>query len=205
MADETPKPPRKGFLRMLSLTEIVAISAVVIAGLGYWDSRRDREEQRVQRAEAASQVKLTPFLITGAPDEGGGRIALASARPDQVIQTQVIHFPTVVRADPVQTNGSPRIERGWLDGGLRRALKDRPGGDAAKGRMPVGVVTSFIEDGKPRTDRALYRLSYALEDRLLRGDAVELEGLSLVRRDVTGDMQAAVDAAWPAPVKAEKP
>ena len=164
MADPNSKPgakPKRG-LRMPSLGEIVAILAVVIAGLGSWDSRRDRDEQRAQRQEQAAQTKPRPFLMTGTPDEDGGRIQLTSSRSDQVIQTQTLTFPSEVRGDPVQTNGNPRIERGWFDGGLRRALKDRPG-----------------------------------------GDAVELEGLALVRRDVTGDMQAAVDAAWPAPAKVE--
>lgn len=194
-----PNPKRKGGLRWPSLGEMVAILAVVIAGLGYWDNRRDRAEERAQQAELKAGAAPRAFLMTGTPSENGGRIALASAQPDQVIQTQTLHFPTAVRDDPIQTTGNPRIERDWFAGGLKKALRDVPRGDEAKGRVPVGVVTVFIEDGKTRTDRAIYRLGYGLQDRLLRGDAVELEGLSLVRRGVTGDLQAAVDAMWPKP------
>jgi len=54
----------------------------------------------------------------------------------------------------------------------------------------------FIEDGQPKTDRAIYLIGYSLHPRVLRADRVEMEGLSLVRRDVGEDIQAAVDALW---------
>ena len=56
----------------------------------------------------------------------------------------------------------------------------------------------FIEDGQTKTDRSLYLLGYSLHPRMLRGAKVELEGLSLARRGVSGDLQAAADNLWSA-------
>jgi hypothetical protein len=85
-----------------------------------------------------------------------------------------------------------------------KALRAR-GATARQGRLPVGIVTVFIEDGETKTDRAIYLVGYSLHPRVLRSDKVELEGLSLVRRGLGEDVQAAVDALWtrqaPAPAK----
>ena len=45
--------PRKRLpLRWLTLAEIVGVAALAIAGLGYWDSHRERRQQDRERAQA---------------------------------------------------------------------------------------------------------------------------------------------------------
>lgn len=195
-------PSRKRLpLRWLTLAEIVGIAALVIAGLGYLDAHRERSQAERARAEAvrerqveqkADAVKRS-FLMTGTPDKSGERIKLDSAHPDQIIQTQTVWFPTAVRGDSVETTGNPRLEAGWIEGGLRKAA-----GKAKSGRVPVGVLTVYIDNGETRTDRAIYWLGYSLHPRPLRGDRVELEGLSVARRGVAGELQAAANELWAA-------
>jgi hypothetical protein len=204
-----PAPGKKRLpLRWLSLAETVGLVAVVIAGLGYWDSHRERTQEQRERAAAENERKAEAragalkqtFLMTAAPQSAGDWLRLTSVHPEQVIQTQSVTFPTELRADPVQTTGTPRIEGGWLAAGLAKAEKARGrGGKEVQGRLPVGVVSVYIEDGETRTDRALYLLGYSVHPRVLKADRVELEGLSLVRRGVGEDVRAAVDRLWPAP------
>jgi hypothetical protein len=205
---EAPKPKKRLPIRWLTLAEVVGLIAVVIAGLGYWDSHRERsfEEreraaaERERKAEARAGALKQTFLMTAAPQGAGDWLRLTSVHPEQVIQTQSLTFPTEVRGDSVETTGNPRIEAGWIEGGLSKAEKARGrGGKEAKGRLPVGIVTVYIEDGQTKTDRALYLLGYSLHPHLLRSDRVELEGLSLVRRGVGENVQAAVDGLWPRP------
>jgi hypothetical protein len=47
-----------------------------------------------------------------------------------------------------------------------------------------------------KTDRSVYAVAATLEGRFLRGSRLTMDGISLVRRGVGGDLQAAVDAAW---------
>jgi hypothetical protein len=203
MADDGARRKRLP-LRWLTLAELVGILAVVIAALGYWDAHHERALTESERAAAAREkraeaqagaLKLT-FLMTAAPEGEGDRLRLTAVHPEQVIQTQAISFPHEVRGDAVQTTGNPRIEAGWFEGGLDRALHERDEKRRQGLRLPVGVVTSFIEDGQTKTDRAIYLLGYSLKPRMLRSDKAELEGLSLVRRGVGDDMQSALDAAW---------
>mgnify|MGYP001555450226 CR=1 FL=1 len=199
---ETPSQ-KKRRLRFLTLAELVGIAAVAIAALGYWDSHRERtltereraaEAQEKKAEEKAGALKLS-FLMTGTPDNGGERLRLASVHPEQVIQTQAVSFPSEVRSDAAQTTGNPRIEVGWFEDGLSKAEHAR-GDKSHHGRLPVGIVTTFIEDGETKTDRAIYLVGYSIHPRMLRSDKVELEGLSLVRRGVGDTLQAAIDALW---------
>jgi len=204
------EPARKrARLRWLTLAEIVGVLALVIAALGFWDSHRERLQEDRQRAQAdqersrereaaakerqaeqqANAVKLT-FLMTGSPDAAGGKVRLQAVHPEQVIQTQTIWFPILIRASSAETTGNPRIEAGWIEGGLRRAAKE------PQGRVPVAIQTTFIEDGQTKTDRSIYYLGYSLRSRLVGGPRLELEGLSLARRGVSGDLQAAADGLW---------
>lgn len=197
---ETSRPRRRLPVRWLTLAELVGILALVVAALGWWDNHRERLQQdqeraaeaRTRAAEAKRESLKSSFLLTGSVEGDGRRVRLASAHADQVIQTQTVIFPSAVRGDPVETTGNPRIEADWFEGGLKKA-----GVKAGQPRrVPVGVVTTYVEDGDMKTDRAIYAVASTLQGRLLRGARLQLDGISLVRRGVGGDLQAAVDAAW---------
>lgn len=204
MSQEPPPPKKRPPLRWLTLAEIVGLGALIIAGLGYWDSHRERVQQDHERAvaerdRAAEQAKARQqqaqqevvrhsLLLTGTPS--GAILRLQATRPDQVIQTQTLWFPTEIRPDSVSTTGNPRIEASWVEDRLRRAAK------TDDHRLPVVIETSFIEDGETRTDRALYLVGFSLHGRLVGGPRVEFEGLSLASRVIAQDAQAAANGWW---------
>jgi hypothetical protein len=141
------------------------------------------------------------FLMRGEADKDGKRVMLEPSNPTQVAQTQRYVFPTAV-LDHAREIGAGRlqIDLVWFDDGLKNALKAArkagaplPQGEA---RLPVGVITTYVEDGETRTDRSIYRIGYVAEAGLLGAMKLKLVGATLVRRDVRGDVQAAVDAAW---------
>ena len=198
---EAPPPPKKRLpIRWLALSEIVAVAAVVIAGLGYWDSHRQRDQEARDKAAAARERQAEQkaasakqaFILKGAVEGSGARIRLEPVNDGQVIQTQTLVFPTPVRDDEVETTGNPRIERRWFEDGLKKYRRK----DAETGRIPVGVVTTYIQDGQTRSDHAIYMLGYSVESRMLRGAEIHLDGLSLARRVGPDGMQRSVDALW---------
>ena len=198
-------PPRRRLpIRWLTLAETVGILALIVAGLGWWDNHRERVEQDSERAAAARtqavqarrEAARSTFLLVGELGDDGQRLRLRSAHADQVIQTQTLVFPAAVRGDTVETTGNPRIDRSWLEDGLKKADRDRKADPGEERRVPVGVVTTYVEAGEMKTDRSVYVVAYNLKNRLLRGSTVKLEGVSLLRRGVNGDLKAAVEAAW---------
>lgn len=183
--------------RWVTLGEIVAVLALLISAASFWDAHQDhvRTRQTTTPIAPLASVANAPLLLSATVSDDRQQLTLHPAHSEQVIETQMLHFPAAFRAAPVETTGNPRVEAGWFDDGLRRAVKAAKAGDRAH-RLAVGIETSYVVDGATRTDRAIYDIGYALRPRFLRGSAVELEGVSLARARVGGDLQAQVEARW---------
>ena len=185
----TDTPRKRLPIRWLTLGEIVGVAALLLAGLSYWDGHRERVA--ADQAHQADQVARQTFLMTGAVAGHGDALRLTAVHPEQVIQTQTVWFPHVLRGGSIETTGNPRIEAGWIEASVKKVA-----GSVKQGRLPVAVQTVYIQDGQTRTDRAIYEVGYALHPRLILGDRMALEGLSLVRHGVSGDLQGATDQMW---------
>jgi hypothetical protein len=176
--------------RWISIGETVGILALLISAISLWDSHQERAETRAAAAQV-KPVKVPPLVLTATADADGEVLRLASPNSDRVIQTQTIVFPKALDVDSVDTVGNPRIEAEWFAGELRDAL----GGDRTKGRLPVGIVTRFTDNGTEREDTAIYDIGHGWRSRLLQRDAPVLEGITLVARSPK-DLQAALDSRW---------
>jgi hypothetical protein len=176
--------------RWISIGETVGILALLISAISLWDSHQDRAETRAAAAQV-KPVKVPPLVLTATTDAEGEVLRLASPNSDRVIQTQTIVFPTAIDVDSVDTVGNPRIEAEWFASQLRDVLGD----DRSKGRLPVGIVTRFTDNGTEREDTAIYDIGHGWRSRLLQRDAPVLEGITLVARSPK-DLQAALDSRW---------
>jgi hypothetical protein len=189
--------------RWLSLGETVAIVAVVISALTFWNSWRERtgSEAHQDASEAAASRHAATLVLRATPDANGRRLTLVPRSDTQAIQSQTIRFPSALGLAPVDTSSDARIERDWIDAALvkaRKAAGARPetAGDA---RVPLLVTTSFLADGDPHTDRAVYQLGYRTVHGFLSGTGVQLTGLSregAAAGDAAG--QKRIDALWQA-------
>jgi hypothetical protein len=168
--------------RWLNLGELLAIAAVAISALTLWNSYSERtNSEAAAQADAAKSSRVAAILVLKAEPTREGRSLTLTPRSDsQVIQSQTITFPSLLGLDPVSTTGDPRIERDWFDSALVKARKaagakhDQPG-DA---RMPVLIATTFLVDGEPRTETALFELGYEAQHAFLSGTTIKLKGLS---------------------------
>jgi hypothetical protein len=192
---DTPAPKRKLWI---TISEVVGVLALVVAGLSFWDAHRDRtvSEKHSEQQQAAQSV----LVLTGEVDGSGDLIRLKPMKPDQAVQSQTLVFPSAVRADPVQIDAAqPRIDKDWIVAGIKKvqdAEKKAGRKPSAEGRLPVGVTTTYVQDGTTRTDRAIYRIGYSVSSNLIGVERVKLQGLSLVRRGVGGDLKGQVEALW---------
>ena len=181
----------------LTVGEIVGVLALVVAGLSYWDTHRERVVSEKERsAEQRRMAAQRAFAMIAEVQGDGDRLKLTPVHADQPIQAQVFLFPRQVRGDPVQVTGNARIEAGWFAHGLNKARERahmKP--EAGDARLPVGVVTTYLDGADTRTDRALYDIGYDAQHRLLGEPRIRLDGLSFAGR-VGGDLQARVDAVW---------
>jgi hypothetical protein len=196
-------PPKKRFRLWITLSELVGVLALVIAGLNFWESHHERVVDTRRQAAAdrmASEAHSAVVLSASVQDEGA-RLLLQPMNPAQAVQTQRYLFPHAVLGHAMEVDAArPQINLDWIADGLRAEIvRERKAGMTAgdgEGELPVGLYTTYVEDGAMRSDTSLYRLGYAWRSRLLGGPKLTLEGLSLVRRAVPGDLRKAVEAAW---------
>jgi hypothetical protein len=195
MSEETPgeRARRKSRLRWITLGEAVAVAAVIISGLGLWNSYEDRRDARADKAaEAARTTVRAPFYLKAEANAAGSTLTLAPVNADDVIQGQTLRFPPIFKLSPVTTTSDARIEAGWFGDALKSDRKKRELPDETQGeeRVPVMIETDYLADGKTLKARAYYDIGYALEGHFLRGSSVKLRGLSLIGTAAAQDTPA---------------
>lgn len=196
MDDNQIETARKRRLRLqIGLGEVVALVGVILTGLGLYVSCTDYDRDKLEAAREAQQRAQAQSVLMLRGEGEGGRIHLLPVNPSQVVQSQALYFPSAVRGGPVQITGEGRIDAGWFADGLKRALHGSAD-DGSEHSLPVGIATTFLEDGAVRTDFSLYQIGYTVHPRLLQGAQVSIEGVAVSRRGLPGGLQNAVDAAW---------
>jgi hypothetical protein len=193
--------------RWITLGEVLAVVAVVISGLTFWNSYRERTAAEAERqAEKQDQAeRAQTVLLKATASRDGKQLLLAPADGDQVIQGLTIRFPTAMEARPIDAVIEPRIEAGWIEDAVKKVESPAPAsGDL---RLPIAIATRFVVDGTTYEDVALYDVGYRIDRGLLDSD-VALRGLSQIERARASSAQARLDAIWrsripPAPAKAE--
>ena len=175
-----PPKRRQGF--WLTVGEIVGVLALAIAALNYRDSHNQHAE--AVRQTTAEKDASAAFVVTGAAEADGRRIALKALKSSQAIESQRYYFPKPILDHPMEVAAAaPQIDLGWIEDGLRGAPRSGKSGEST---LPVAIVTTYVEDGDTRTDTSLYRIGYGWTTGLFGGPKFRLEGLALSRRAVGG-------------------
>ena len=180
--------------RWITLGEIVAIVAVVISGLTFWNSYQERSRAEAERAAEKKEKAGKAQLLLLKAQGSGSRLDISPADPEQVVQSQTISFPSALDVRPIETV-DPRIEADWIERAAKEAREK--GGKKSSGddRLPIGIATRFVRGDESHIDTAIYDVGYRLESGFLDTDA-ELLGLSLVERTKAGQFQTRLDALW---------
>jgi len=192
--------------RWITLGEVLAVAAVLISGLTFWNAYSERtsaEEMRAaekaeQAAAKAKDAALSQTITLRATATDGGRsLTLAPLDPEQAVQSLSIAFPSALGSSGVPAVIEPRIEARWVREAARAARRaegeNRPAGDRL---LPIAITTRFVSGGETYADTTLYDLGYRIDSSLLGGTEVELSGLSRVGRVAPGKAQARLDAIW---------
>ena len=199
--NDTPAARKRRFRVWLTISELVGLLALVIAGLNFWDSHRQRmqDQKRDVAADHAASARYA-FVMSSQMEPEGARLSFQAVDPAQAIQGQRYLFPRAVLDHAMEVSAAkPQIDLDWIAAGLRGevALARKAGAGAdGEASIPVGVITTYVQDGDLCTDQSIYRLGYAWRARLLGGTRLALQGVSLVRRGVQGDLRTAVETAF---------
>jgi hypothetical protein len=181
--------------RWITLGEVLAVAAVAISGLTFWNSYQERSSAEAERAAEKQAKSAKAQTLTLSAQADGRNLRLTARDPEQAIQGQAIAFPSALGLSAIDTV-DPRIEAKWIEAAVETARKKdgarRPSGDP---RLPVTITTRFLSGGATHSDTAIYDVGYRLDEGLLDTD-VDLLGLSLAERVSAKDAAARLDAIW---------
>jgi hypothetical protein len=181
--------------RWITLGELLAVAAVVISGLTFWNSYQERSSAEAQRAAEKQDKSVRARLLILSAVTEGRNLRLSARDADQAIQEQRIFFPSPLGLDAIDTV-DPRIEANWIERAADKIGKAASAGKSASDRrMPVAITKRFASGGQSRSDTAIYDVGYRIDRGLLDTDA-DLLGLSLVEQTSPKSAQARLDALW---------
>jgi hypothetical protein len=181
------------------LGEVLAVLAVAISALTFWNDWTERNDSKaVQRSDAQRASARATTLVLLAANIGKQTLALKPASAEQTVQSQTVLSPSALGSAAVATTWESRLEAIWFERALvtARELAGFPDSSRGDERLPTVMITRFLVDGKPHEDVALYDIGYTISGRFLSGHTVTLRGLSFVSRLKTRAAQAKLDARW---------
>ena len=108
--------------RWITLGELLAVAAVIISGLTFWNSYSERRSNEVERAseERSADMRARTLILRGVPDKEGEVLAI-SAPTDQAIQSQTVAFPTALDLESIETTNPASRPTGSTARSARRA------------------------------------------------------------------------------------
>jgi hypothetical protein len=195
---ETPEKRRR---RFMTLTEIVAVLGVLIAGLTLWNSwqeRRDSHAEHSAEAAAAAAASNAERGRVGLVAAGKGGDTLAVKGSACTLQSMDVTFPKALGAAAQATVVDGQLRADWV----AKPLLALVNGSERQGRLPVLIESRCEAADGERDEIAVYRLVWHSHGRLLRGQVLDLIGIAErqgVRSAAAG--QARIDALW----QADKP
>jgi len=184
--------------RWITLGEVVAVAAVVISALTFWNSWSERQDAAAERqaeraAESKEKAVSSAALLTGSVEDDGATLALSD--PAHRIQQIEVRFPKALGVSPQTSMLEPQIDADWIAAPM---LKLTDGGaDRREGRLPVAITASYWDADVQRQSTAIYDLVWRTEPRTLQGRTLKLRGV-ILRERVTGNGQARIDGMWKA-------
>lgn len=172
MAGPTETEEKARRRRRLALGEAIGIAALVISGLGLWNSWRNSDDKPaavvVDRAP-----KPIPLVLRGTIDEDGKVVRLAPLEASHALDTLAL-----TAAAPGKGTASFGSEP-MLSASMVETWLPADGPREGSGTLIVNAVATYVEAGESRTARQRYRIAYLWKDGgLLSGKAVRLTGFT---------------------------
>jgi hypothetical protein len=143
-------------MRWVTLGEAVAIAALIVSGLGLWNSWRNQQENQPAETKIIAERPAIPLALRGRVEDGGRELLIAPVEQGHTLDSLTV------------TVGNENITVG-SDGRLSAdAFKDALSEEArrAKGAqsMPVRIDARYIEAGQDRRSSGKYAIRYRWED-----------------------------------------
>ena len=171
MAESKDTAEKARHRRRIALAEAIGLAALVISGLGLWNSWRNGEDRPAVVVDRAS--KPIPLVLRGTVVDEGKAIRLVPLEDGHALDTLRLAAASPGKGN-AEFGSEPMLSAAMVETWLPADAK-REGG----GSLPLNAVVRYVETGETRTATQRYRVSYKWKDGgLFGGKSVRLTGFS---------------------------
>lgn len=159
---------RRSRLRWLTLGEAVAVSALIVSGLGLWNSWRSGNDEPTRVVEERTAV---PLSLRGQSEEDGEELILVPVEESHALDSLTVQ----IRGEPIHVGSEGRLSAADIESALGDAAESGKGTH----RVRVEISARYVEGGRDRRSNGSYVISYDWDDGgLLGGRSLRLTGIA---------------------------
>ena len=171
MAEPTETKKKARRRRRIALGEAIGLAALVISGLGLWNSWRNSEDRPAVVVDRAP--KPIPLVLRGTVLDEGRAMRLAPIEPSHSLDALTLTAPPPAKGKATFGN-EPMLSAAMVETWLP-AEGEREG----DGALTVIATIRYVEAGETRTATQRYRVAFQWKDGgLFDGKSVRLTGIS---------------------------
>jgi len=172
MSEKSEEQARRKRLRWISLGEAIAISALVISGLGLWREWRKDDSPSATTTTVIEKRQAIPLTLRAKAGEDGRSLVIAPVEPSHALESLAL---VIKGAGPIELGSDGELDAQQVESALGKSNRDAKGAQT----VPVRIETRYVEMGKDKTATGSYRLTYRWEGGgLFGGHSLRLVSLS---------------------------
>ena len=138
--------------RGLGVAEGIGVVAVIISGLGLWNSWRG--DDKPGPTEVVEKKAAVPLVLRGTVEEDGRRLVIAPVEASHALDSLTFVFAS---GETIETGSNGAISAGDVQG----SLPDKA--EKIDGRIVATVTARFVEAGQEREAKRRYAIRYRWE------------------------------------------
>ena len=168
MTNETKESEtqRRSRLRWVTLGEAIAITALVLSGLGLWHEWNKASDKAV----VVEQRAAVPLTLRGKVRNEGKELEISPIEGSHVLQS----LSLTIAGAQVDLGSDGELDAHVVKDALGKAADEEEGRHSAR----VRIAARYVEAGADKSATGSYVLTYKIRDRLIGGKSLRLVSLS---------------------------
>jgi hypothetical protein len=167
MSDPIETPAQANRRRLINLGEVIALAALIISGLGLWNSWSNRE---AKPAVVVEKPRSIPLALRGKVGDDGKTLAISPTEAGHALESLTL---TAAGKPPIELGSEPELAASSLQALIPAGRKE------GTGTLKIEIDARFIEAGTPRRAKGQYQINYRwVGGGLFAGKTVRLTGFS---------------------------
>lgn len=154
--------------RWINLGELIALAALILSGLGLWNSWQNG---KTGPTEVIEKPRAIPLVLRGKAGDDGRRLTIGPVEDSHALESLVLTFPG---GKKVELGSDGELGSGAVEAALPLSAERK--GD---GKVTAKIAARYVEAGSERRSAHQYVIRYRWEGGgLFGGKSLRLTGLA---------------------------